>query len=69
MELLEAGLNRVTDTCIPEEEAMRRLERQILELWRKASAEGRRHFPYEYVYQLIESGALEDFYQIDIRDS
>src|SRR5690606_22228527 len=31
--LLERGLNRVTDTCIPEEEAMRRVERILLEEW------------------------------------
>jgi len=67
--LLNEGMNRVTDTCIPEEEAMRRVERRILELWKKATAEGKRYFPYEYVYQLVESGALEEFYQIDTKDS
>jgi deoxyhypusine synthase len=69
VELLEQGLNRVTDTCIPEEEAMRRVERLVLELWKKASAEGKSYFPYEYMYQLIESGVLEEFYQIDPKDS
>ena len=68
-DLLERHLNRVTDTCIPEEEAMRRVERPLLELWRKASADGERHFPYEYMYELIESGVLEEFYQIDVKDS
>jgi deoxyhypusine synthase len=67
--LLEQGLNRVTDTCIPEEEAMRRVERLVLELWKKASAEGKRYFPYEYMYQLIDSGVLQEFYQIDPKDS
>jgi deoxyhypusine synthase len=69
MELLEAGLNRVTDTCIPEEEAMRRVERRVLELWKRASQNGERYFPYEYMYQLLDSGVLEEFYQIDPRDS
>ena len=69
MALLERGLNRVTDTCIPEEEAMRRVERRILDLWKKASAEGKSYFPYEYMYQLIESGVLQEFYQIDPKDS
>ena len=39
-ELLERHMNRVTDTCIPEEEAMRRIEGVILKRWmrtRKAS--------------------------------
>ena len=35
-DLLERQLNRVTDTCIPEEEAMRRLERAVFEHWEKA---------------------------------
>jgi deoxyhypusine synthase len=69
IDLLEQGLNRVTDTCIPEEEAMRRVERLVLELWKKASAEGKSYFPYEYMYQLIDSGVLQEFYQIDPKDS
>jgi deoxyhypusine synthase len=32
-DLLEDGFNRVTDTCIPEEEAFRRLQKHIYELW------------------------------------
>ncbi len=39
--LRERGLNRVTDTCIPEEEAMRRIERQVL----KYLAKGRPRRP------------------------
>jgi deoxyhypusine synthase len=69
LDLLNRGMNRVTDTCIPEEEAMRRIERQVLKLWMKATQEGKRYFPYEYMYQLIESGAVREYYQIDPRDS
>jgi deoxyhypusine synthase len=69
LELLNAGLNRVTDTCIPEEEAMRRIERRMLQLWRKASEAGERYFPYEYMYQLLDSGMIDEFFQIDPRDS
>src|SRR4030095_16160915 len=32
-DLLRRHLNRVTDTCIPEEEAMRRIERAVLDEW------------------------------------
>ena len=35
-DLLDKGLNRVTDTCIPEEEAFRRLQGHIFELWKTA---------------------------------
>ncbi len=67
--LLEQHLNRVTDTCIPEEEAFRRLEHVILDEWRSADAEGRRHFPHEFLYRIIRSGKLESAYQIDPADS
>jgi len=67
--LLEKGLNRVTDTCIPEEEAFRRLQGHIFELWKKAEASGERYFPHEYMYQLLLSGVLEQYFEIDIRDS
>ncbi|WP_038031574.1 deoxyhypusine synthase family protein [Thermonema rossianum] len=67
--LLERGMNRVTDTCIPEEEAFRKLEDRILKLWQKAQAEGKRYFPHEYFYQLILSGELENDYEIDPKDS
>ena len=68
-QLLERGLNRVTDTCIPEDEAMRRIEQSLLALWKKAEAEKKSYFPFEYFYQLIESGALKQHYQIDPKDS
>src|SRR5436305_14438386 len=32
-ELLRRHLNRVTDTCIPEEEAIRRIERVVIDDW------------------------------------
>jgi deoxyhypusine synthase len=67
--LHESGLNRVTDTCIPEEEAIRRIERQVLELWQKADKSGQRYFPYEFMYQLISSGTIAEHYQIDPKDS
>ena len=67
--LLERGLNRVTDTCIPEEEAFRRLQEHIVELWKAAEAKGERYFPHEYMYQLLLSGVLEQYYEIDIKNS
>ena len=67
--LLERGMNRVTDTCIPEEEAFRRLEKALVSEWTTAEAEGCRHFPHEFAYRMIRSGALERYYQIDPKDS
>ncbi len=63
------GLNRVTDTCIPEEEAFRVIERPMLELWKRAEGNGDRFFPHQFIYQLIRGGRLEDFYQIDPSDT
>lgn len=67
--LYDKGLNRVTDTCIPEEEAIRRIEKQLLKVWQKAEQENKRYFPYEYLYQLIRTDALKPYYEIDPKDS
>jgi len=67
--LFDGHLNRVTDTCIPEDEAMRRIEKQIFKLWKKADKNNERYFPYEFMYQVIKSGSLKEFYQIDPKDS
>ena len=67
--LLERHMNRVTDTCIPEEEAMRRLEHVVLKFWEKADSEGKAYFPHEFFYKILLSGELEQYYQIDPKDS
>jgi deoxyhypusine synthase len=67
--LRERGLNRVTDTCIPEEEAMRRIERQVLKYWQEADRQGKRLFPYEYMYELIRNCNIREFFEIDPKDS
>ncbi len=68
-ELEHQGLNRVTDTCIPEGEAMRKIERHMLELWRDADSKGERLFPHEIFYKLLRSKKLEPEYEIDPKDS
>lgn len=68
-ELLAQHLNRVTDTCIPEAEAIRRLESLLLQEWQDAELRQERLFPHEFLYRLIRSGKLEPFYQIDPKDS
>ncbi len=67
--LLDRHMNRVTDTCIPEEEAMRRIERILQKYWRKAEKEGKRYFPYELMYAIIRDGVIKEHYQIDPKDS
>lgn len=68
-DLLEKGLNRVTDTCIPEEEAFRRLQQHIFEIWKDAEEKGERYFPHEFMYKLVRSGVLEQYYEIDPKNS
>ncbi|MCX6042789.1 MAG: deoxyhypusine synthase family protein [Caldilinea sp.] len=67
--LLERHLNRVTDTCIPEEEAIRRIETAILAEWQAADQAGERFFPHEFLYRILRSGKLAPSFQIDPKDS
>lgn len=69
MDLRNRGMNRVTDTCIPEEQAIRAIEDHVIDLWQQADKEGKSYFPYEFMYQLIRSGKIKESYQIDPKDS
>jgi deoxyhypusine synthase len=68
-DLLNHHLNRVTDTCIPEEEAMRKIERLISEEWIAADHAGQRLFPHEFLFKLLREKKLEPHYEIDPKDS
>jgi len=68
-ELLDTHYNRVTDTCIPEEEAFRRLQKHLEDVWFAAEAKGERYFPHEFLYQVVNSGVLEQYYEIAPKDS
>jgi deoxyhypusine synthase len=67
--LLDRHMNRVTDTCIPEMEAMRRIETAVLEEWVRADKAGERWFPHQFMYKILESGVLKKEYQIDPKNS
>src|SRR5437763_5609662 len=67
--LLKRHMNRVTDTCIPEGEAMRRIESAVLEHWIAADKAGERYFPHQFMYKLLLSGELKKHYQIDPKNS
>jgi len=68
-ELLEGGFNRVTDTCIPEEEAFRRIQKHIFKQWKQANDAGERYLPHEFMYKMLLSGEMELYYEIDPKDS
>ena len=68
-DLFDRHMNRVTDTCIPEREAMRRIEEIVLEEWLKADRAGEGCFPHEFLYKVLHSGKLKKHYQIDPKNS
>ena len=68
-DLLKRHMNRVTDTCIPEMEAMRRIEAAVADEWVAADRAGERYFPHEFMYKVLRSGKLKQHYQIDPKNS
>lgn len=69
MQLLEGGFNRVTDTCIPEEEAFRKLQKHIYKHWKEANEAGKPLFPHQFMYKVLLSKELEQYYEIDPKNS
>jgi len=67
--LLARHLNRVTDTCIPEEEAIRRIEKVVINEWMAAAKKKEQFFPHEFLFKLLRECRLKKFYEIDPRDS
>jgi len=67
--LLDQHFNRVTDTCIPEEEAMRKIEKSLLRIWKRAVQNNERFFPHEVFYEILLSGELEKEYDTDPANS
>jgi deoxyhypusine synthase len=68
-QMAEEGMNRVTDTAIPENEAMRLIEKFCIGYWKESQKNGESYFPHEYFYKLLLSGKLEKYYEIDPKNS
>jgi deoxyhypusine synthase len=68
VDLFQRGMNRVTDTCIPED-IMRHLEARLLDRWKAACDSGDRKFPSEFLFDILASGELDEHYQVDPRNS
>ena len=62
-ELRDQGLNRVTDTCIPET-VMRHTEHILLDMWKEAAEKGKPRFPWEFIYALLDRPELARHYEI-----
>ena len=67
--LKDKDLNRVTDVAIPAKAAMKSVEDAITNLWKQAKVARQRKFPHEFLYELLIYGELEQYYQIDPKDS
>lgn len=68
VKLRDKGLNRVTDTCIPES-VMRHTYGLLVKLWKEAAVKGKPRFPWEFVYSLLDTPGLEKRYQIPPENS
>jgi deoxyhypusine synthase len=68
-DLMRRHLNRVTDTCIPEEYAIRRIEKAVIEEWISAAGKKERFFPHEFLFKILKDCRLKQFYEIDPVDS
>ncbi len=67
--LYRRHMNRVTDTCIPEGEAMRRIEKVMLKEWIGADKSGESYFPHEFFMRILKKGLLKKYYQINPKNS
>lgn len=68
MGIIRARINRVTDTCIPEEQAFRKIQQHIF-IRKDAENKGERYFPHEYMYKLLLSEGMKKDYEIDTKNS
>jgi len=67
-DLFRRGMNRVTDTCIPED-VMRHLEGVVTELWAEAARTGERRFPHEFMFEALGDSRVTEHFRIDPADS
>ncbi len=63
VDLRDRGLNRVTDTCIPET-VMMHMQDRLVKYWKTAAENGQQYFPYEYMFRILDEKELEQHYQI-----
>ena len=66
--LLARGMNRVTDTCIPET-VMRHLEERLLQQWQQAAEAGTSPTPSQHLMAVLADPSLRPLFQGDPDDS
>ena len=63
-DLVSRHLNRVTDTCIPEDEAIRKLFHFFQKYLNDAIEKGEAYFPHQYMYKVILDPEFQAQFQI-----
>ena len=58
-ELRDAGLRRITDTFLPEDESVRIMEPHLLKMWKEAEKKNEKYFPHEYFWRLFASNLIK----------
>lgn len=58
-ELRDAGLRRITDTFLPEDESVRIMEPHLLKMWEEAQEKKERYFPHEYFRRLFKEKLIK----------
>ena len=66
--ILKAGMRRVTDVTIPEDEAFRKVEKWLVPIWDDASHNNSRRLWHEFFYELVLTKELEREFQGDPRE-
>jgi deoxyhypusine synthase len=67
-ELRDAGLRRITDTFLPEDESVRIMEPHLLKMWQAAQKNGERYFPHEYFRRLFSENLIKPDPQANAKD-
>jgi deoxyhypusine synthase len=66
--LYDRGMNRVTDTCIPET-VMRHVEHRLKDIWTRTLTTDERLFPHEFLWEVLGQDDLPQHYQMPPEDS
>jgi len=68
-ELYEGGFNRVTDTCIPEETAMRRIEAVMNKYWAESDKKSETLPPHQFFWKVLKDPEVQKNFQIPVKNS
>jgi len=68
-ELRDAGLRRITDTFLPEDESVRIMEPHLVKMWKDAHDKKESYFPHEYFRRLFAEKLIQPDPKTNLDDS